>query len=78
MGVEVVFKWLLFAVLLYPVVWSIIDVFRADEVGTLRKFLWIVMLLGLNVLAAMAYLRIGPGAERWDPCRRLFGRPSRN
>lgn len=61
-----VLAWAATVAMLYAVVWSIVDVvIRATDVSLLRRALWVLLLLGLNAIAAALYMNVGPGAKRW-------------
>lgn len=52
--------------MLYAVIWCVYDVVvRAHEIGPIRRFIWVLALLGFNVIAAAAYVWLGPGRHRW-------------
>ena len=50
------------------VLWSLYDVVvRADDVELIHTVLWVVLILALNTIGAILYVRFGPGRERWSP-----------
>jgi glycerol uptake facilitator-like aquaporin len=56
------------------VLWCLYDIlFKATDAQWSQKLLWVVLLLSLNVLGAILYVRIGPGRSRWAPWRMWTG-----
>jgi hypothetical protein len=56
--------------ILVAVGWCLFDVvIRARDVSLPQRVVWVVALLTVNVIAAILYIRIGPGGERWGALR---------
>lgn len=75
-SVGVILLYLVGLGVLGAVLWCLYDVIvKASDIDIIRRVLWVLVLIGLNAIGAILYVRLGPGRERWSPW--TFWRPTK-